>query len=196
MTTIVSLVHAVYIITRGGIPVIISALVEDCMSLTVANFPVVVSATIKHFSGSRSRDGDPDGDGQRWSTWKFHTPTQPVSTTTATTQLSSIFRPRGGGGGAGGRAVPVTTTTTSEGTDTTIDLTKKSAMPAYEVESEDQLFGASDAEKKTGGEMASDRNDQAATVATAVRREDRGVVRIDVLPYRHEPPPSPATGEP
>jgi len=35
----VSLVHAAYIITRGGIPVIISALVEDCMSLTVANFP-------------------------------------------------------------------------------------------------------------------------------------------------------------
>jgi hypothetical protein len=69
-------------------------------------------------------------------------------------------------------------------------------MPAYEVESEDQLFGASDAEKKTGGEMALDRNDQATTVATAVRREDRGVVRIDVLPYRHEPPRSPATGEP
>jgi hypothetical protein len=34
--TVVSLVHATY---RGGTPVIISALVEDCMSLTVANFP-------------------------------------------------------------------------------------------------------------------------------------------------------------
>ncbi|KAH9955898.1 hypothetical protein BC827DRAFT_1085255, partial [Russula dissimulans] len=46
VTTIVSLVHAAYIITRGGIPVIISALVEDCMSLTVANLPVVATASI------------------------------------------------------------------------------------------------------------------------------------------------------
>ena len=89
-----------------------------------------------------------------------------------------------------------TGTTNSDGTDTTIDITKKGAIPAYEVGSEEQLFVASGAEKKTEGEMALDRNDQATTVATAVRREDRGVVRIDVLPYRHEPPPSPATGEP
>ena len=112
--------------------------------------------------------------------------------------MTSNFRPRGGGGGAGGRAVAVNTTgtTTSDGTDMTIDITKKGAIPAYEVGSEEQLFGTSGAEKKTEGEMALDRNDQATTVATAVRREDRGVVRIDVLPYRHEPPPSPTTGEP
>jgi hypothetical protein len=36
MTNIVSLVHVAY---RGDTPVIISALVEDCMSLTVANLP-------------------------------------------------------------------------------------------------------------------------------------------------------------
>ncbi|KAF8262793.1 hypothetical protein EI94DRAFT_1600472, partial [Lactarius quietus] len=45
VTTIVSLVHAAYIISRGGIPVIISALVEDCMSLTVANLPNVATAS-------------------------------------------------------------------------------------------------------------------------------------------------------
>ncbi|KAH8986264.1 hypothetical protein EDB86DRAFT_2955924 [Lactarius hatsudake] len=32
--------HAAYIIGRGGIPVVISSLVEDCISLTVANLPV------------------------------------------------------------------------------------------------------------------------------------------------------------
>jgi hypothetical protein len=193
VTTIVSLVHASYIITRGGIPVIISALVEDCMSLTVANLPVVVTAGIIHFSGASSRDNDPDGDGQRWSSWKFHTRTQHLSTATNTTQLTSNFRPRGGGGG---RAVAVNTTATtnSDGTDTTIDVMKKGAIPAYEVGSEEQLFGAPGAEK-TEGEVAMAGNDQATTVATAVRREDRGVVRIDALPYRLEPP-SPATGEP
>jgi hypothetical protein len=179
-------VHAAYIITRGGIPVIISALVEDCMSLTVANLPVVASASIKHFSGS-SHDADPDGDGQRWSTWIFRTRTQPLDTVSITGQMSTGFRPRGGGGG---RDVAVNTTMTmSEVTDTTIDLTKKGAIP---VGSEEQLFGTSGVEKKTD-----DRNDP----ATAVRREDRGVVRIDLLPYPREPPPSPllptpATGEP
>ncbi|KAJ8096310.1 hypothetical protein PM082_011466 [Marasmius tenuissimus] len=47
VTTIVSLVDAVYIITTGGIPVVISALVEDCASLTVANVPVVITALLR-----------------------------------------------------------------------------------------------------------------------------------------------------
>ncbi|KAF8468523.1 hypothetical protein DFH94DRAFT_697739 [Russula ochroleuca] len=192
VTTIVSLVHASYIITRGGIPVIISALVEDCMSLTVANFPVVLSASIRHFSSSPSHDLDDD---EPSLTWKFRTPTQPDSGT-VTGQLSTGYRPRGGGG----RGVGNTTTTTSEVTDTTIDLTKKSVIPAFEVGSEEQLFGASGVEKKTEGEIAMDGNDQTTAVATAVRREDRGVVRIDVLPYPREPlpsplPPTPTTGE-
>ncbi|KAK7435207.1 hypothetical protein VKT23_019776 [Stygiomarasmius scandens] len=53
ITTIVSLVHAAYIINRAGIKVLISAIVEDCISLIVANIPVVVAASI---SLSNERD--------------------------------------------------------------------------------------------------------------------------------------------
>ncbi len=191
MTTVVSLVHAAYIITRGGIPVIISALVEDCMSLTVANLPVVATASISYFSVTAAREPDPDGDGQRWSSWKFRSRTQPTGTVTMTTQLTTDHRPKGGGP----RAVAANTRTTT--TDTTIDLTKKSSIPAFEIGSDEQLFDASGAEKTEGDEKV---NDQANAAATAVRREDRSVVRIDLLPYPREPPsplpPTPATGEP
>ncbi|KAJ6616997.1 hypothetical protein B0H10DRAFT_1347022 [Mycena sp. CBHHK59/15] len=44
VTTIVSLVHAAFILRNGGIKVVISALVEDCLSLIVANIPVVITA--------------------------------------------------------------------------------------------------------------------------------------------------------
>ncbi|KAJ7065399.1 hypothetical protein C8F01DRAFT_744462 [Mycena amicta] len=44
VTTIVSLVHAVYILNNGGIKVVISALVEDSLSLIVANIPVLVTS--------------------------------------------------------------------------------------------------------------------------------------------------------
>ena len=185
VTTIVSLVHASYIITRGGIPEVISALVEDCMSLTVANFPVVLGATIRHFSSAPSDDDDEPS-----LTWKFRVPTQPDSAT-VTGQLSTGFRPRGA----------VNTTTTIDVTNTTIDLTKKSGIPAFEVGSEERLFGASGAEKKTEGELVMDGNSPTTAVTTAVHREDRGVLRIDVLPYFRETPPSPllpptpATGE-
>lgn len=196
VTTVVSLVHAAYIITRGGIPVIISALVEDCMSLTVANVPVVVIASIRQFSITAAREPDPDGDGQRWSSWKFRTPTQPASTASMTTQLTTNFRSKGGSAGTrSGRMADNTGTMTT--TDTTIDLTKKSAIPALEIGSDEQLFGASNTEKKTEGEKV---NDQETAAATAVRREDRSVVRIDVLPYPRDPPsplpPTRATGEP
>jgi len=83
VTTIVSLVHAALIISRGGIPVVISALVEDCMSLTVANLPVVATASFRHLDSS-SAGPDGDGDGQRWSTWKFKTRSLPPSTTAGT----------------------------------------------------------------------------------------------------------------
>ncbi|CAK5267497.1 unnamed protein product [Mycena citricolor] len=46
VTTIVSLVHAAFILRNGGVKVVISALVEDCMSLVVANLPVVVTAFV------------------------------------------------------------------------------------------------------------------------------------------------------
>lgn len=191
VTTVVSLVHAAYIITRGGIPVIISALVEDCMSLTVANLPVVATASMRHFS-TTARDS-PDGDGQHWSSWKFRSPTQPA---TVSAQLATNFRPKGGGAGAGGGLMADNTGTMTT-TNTTIDLTKKSVIPALEIGSDEQLFGGSGTEKKTEGEKV---NDQETAAPTAVRREDRSIVRIDYLPYPHEPPsplpPTPATGEP
>jgi hypothetical protein len=113
-----------------------------------------------------------------------------------TAQLTSFFRSKGGGAGAGGGRI-VDNTGTMTTTDTTIDLTKKSAIPVLEIGSDEQLFGTSGAEKKTEGENV---NDQETVAATAVRREDRSVVRIDVLPYPREPPsplpPTPATGEP
>ncbi|KAJ7186981.1 hypothetical protein C8R46DRAFT_282393 [Mycena filopes] len=46
VTTIVSLVHAAFILRNGGIKVVISALVEDCLSLIVANLPVLVTTMI------------------------------------------------------------------------------------------------------------------------------------------------------
>ncbi|KAK7031664.1 hypothetical protein R3P38DRAFT_2925035 [Favolaschia claudopus] len=46
VTTIVSLVHAAFILQKGGIKVVISALVEDCFSLIVANIPVVVTTMV------------------------------------------------------------------------------------------------------------------------------------------------------
>ncbi|KAJ7302776.1 hypothetical protein DFH08DRAFT_720704 [Mycena albidolilacea] len=39
VTTIVSLVHAAFILRNGGVKEIISAIVEDCLSLIVANVP-------------------------------------------------------------------------------------------------------------------------------------------------------------
>jgi hypothetical protein len=113
-------------------------------------------------------------------------------------QFAANFRSKGGGGDTGrGRVTDHTGTTgTTTTTDTTIDLTKKSVIPPFEIGPDEQLFGASGAEKTEGEKV----NDREAAAATAVRREDRSVVRIDVLPYPHEPPPplppTPATGEP
>ncbi|KAJ6580887.1 hypothetical protein B0H19DRAFT_1251167 [Mycena capillaripes] len=46
VTTVVSLVHAAYILKRGHIRVLISAVTEDCVSLIVANIPVVVTTMV------------------------------------------------------------------------------------------------------------------------------------------------------
>ncbi|KAH8835079.1 hypothetical protein DL96DRAFT_21641 [Flagelloscypha sp. PMI_526] len=54
-TTIVSLVHAAYILSKGGIKVLISALVEDTCSLIVANLPVLIGATFRIHWRRRSR---------------------------------------------------------------------------------------------------------------------------------------------
>jgi len=166
VTTIVSLVHASYIITRGGIPVIISALVEDCMSLTVANLPVVATASYRRLSGVNPRDANPDGDGQRWSSFKFRTRSNlPGSTTRWSTGI-----------GVSRGAVTVDTT---ELTGTTFGQTK-ATIPAYAIGSKGSFSGT-----KTEGEAA-----EKSQAFGQVRREDRGVVRIDVLPYPHEQPAS------
>ncbi|KAI0288944.1 hypothetical protein BC826DRAFT_1188097 [Russula brevipes] len=175
VTTIVSLVHAAYIITRGGIPVIISALVEDCMSLTVANLPVVATASFRRLSGV-SRHEHPDGDGQRWSSFKFRTRTQPPGATTATHWTTGF------GAGAGGVSVHNTTT---EFTGTSVEMTKNT-IPAFAV-GPDGLFSGT----MTKGDFDGDA--EKGQVLEQVRPEDGGVVRIDVLPYPREPPPPPAS---
>ncbi|KAI0246060.1 hypothetical protein BJV78DRAFT_199416 [Lactifluus subvellereus] len=161
VTTIVSLVHAAYIITEGGIPVVISALVEDCMSLTVANVPVVATASFRRISSS----ADDDADGQRWSSFKFRTrTTRPPG---VTTRWSTGFGLSRGG---------VIVGNVTEVTDTTLELSKNSEPP-YSAGSlgPDEMFAGA----KTGGKPDGSVGD--------VRREDRGVVRIDALPYPRHP---------
>jgi hypothetical protein len=116
-TTIVSLVHAALIISRGGIPGVISALVEDCMSLTVANLPVVATASILRLS--RDSNGNGDADGQRWSSFKFKTRTMPISTGDVT---PTFFSRAGGDAG------------------TATELTGTSGTGAYSLGS-DMMFG-------------------------------------------------------
>ncbi|KZV95653.1 hypothetical protein EXIGLDRAFT_671924 [Exidia glandulosa HHB12029] len=47
VTTIVSLVHAVYILRTGGTKVLVAAIVEDTVSLMVANLPVAATAAMR-----------------------------------------------------------------------------------------------------------------------------------------------------
>ncbi|KAI9436119.1 hypothetical protein BJY52DRAFT_1130609 [Lactarius psammicola] len=179
VTTIVSLVHAAYIISRGGIPVLISALVEDCMSLTVANLPVVATAWIRHVSG----DSNGDGDGQRWSSFKFKTRTMPpstgVNTTFFTTGFGAVSR------GAAGAGVDAEAGTATELTGTSLERSKGTVsmgLGAYSIGSvgPDELFA--NGTKSVGGTAEKDDG----------RREDKGgVVRIDVLPYPREQPQPP-----
>ncbi|KAJ7922315.1 hypothetical protein B0H13DRAFT_1707824 [Mycena leptocephala] len=46
VTTIVSLVHSAFILTDDDKKILISAIVEDCLSLIVANIPVIITTTI------------------------------------------------------------------------------------------------------------------------------------------------------
>jgi len=175
-TTIVSLVHAAYIITTGGIRVIIAALVEDCMSLTVANLPVVATASLQRLSGVSSR-ANPDEDGQRWSSFKFRSRSRAPGATNTTTNWTTGF---GGGGGGGG--VVVGDTTHTEFTGTTLEPTK-STIP---VVSEDVFASTSTKIEKDGDAEKGTAFDQQVHRVDG----DGGVVRIDVLPYPREPPPS------
>jgi hypothetical protein len=174
VTTIVSLVHAAYIISRGGIPVVISALVEDCMSLTVANLPVVATASFRRLDSESNNDGD----GQRWSTWKFKTRTLPMTTNEGN---SATYFTTGLGAGSRSRSVAVDPDmgTATELTSSALEQSKGSVsvgMGAYSL-------GSVDAEDVFAN----------GTKAVDPRREEKpGVVRIDVLPYsRDQPPPKP-----
>jgi hypothetical protein len=178
-TTIVSLVHAAYIITTGGIRVIIAALVEDCMSLTVANLPVVATASLQRLSGASSRDPNPDGDGQRWSSFKFRSRSRAPGATSATTNWTTDFGGGGGGGGGGdgGRGGAVVDSTHTEFTGTTLEPTKSTIPVFASASTKDEKDG--DTEKGTAFDQQVHRVNG-----------DGGVVRIDVLPYPREPPPS------
>ncbi|KAJ7922316.1 hypothetical protein B0H13DRAFT_125073 [Mycena leptocephala] len=46
VTTIVSLVHSAFLLTHANMKILISAIVEGCVSLIVANIPVVITTTI------------------------------------------------------------------------------------------------------------------------------------------------------
>ncbi|KAJ7847068.1 hypothetical protein B0H13DRAFT_2362622 [Mycena leptocephala] len=46
VTTIVSLVHSAFILTDDDKKILISAIVQDCLSLIVANIPVIITTTI------------------------------------------------------------------------------------------------------------------------------------------------------
>jgi len=171
VTTVVSLVHAAYIITTGGIPVVISALVEDCMSLTVANLPVVATASLRRLTGVSTRDANPDYDGQRWSSFKFRTRTlQPGATTHLTTGFGAISR---------GAGIRIPTVTDVSGM-TTFDPAK-STIP---VVSED-VFAAT----PTKVELDGDAEKGQSFDPQVCRGDGAGVVRIDTLPYPREPPP-------
>jgi hypothetical protein len=165
MTTIVSLVHASYILREGGIPEVIAALVEDCMSLTVANVPVVATASFRRFFGTRSLDETEDHDGQRWSALKFHTwTTRPPG---ATTYRSTGFNPELTRG-------EVSVSNTTELTSTTLNSTRKS-KPVYSVGTlgpNETFVGA-----KTDGEQD----------VNAKTGKDEGVVHMDVLPFPRQP---------
>ncbi|KAF8997832.1 hypothetical protein BDQ17DRAFT_1362679 [Cyathus striatus] len=47
ITTVVSLVHVVYIFLADGTKVVVSGLIENCVSLVVCNIPVILTACLK-----------------------------------------------------------------------------------------------------------------------------------------------------
>ncbi|KAI0053213.1 hypothetical protein FA95DRAFT_1552711 [Auriscalpium vulgare] len=120
VTTVVSLVHAVYIIRSGGKNVLIAAIVELGMSLTVANVPVVVTAFARVVKRDASAAGteDPDG-GPRWTTLQFRRVTGQYSVSAGTRQF-------GGATTGTGSVMPGTVTlATLHGSDETSQFDSK-----------------------------------------------------------------------
>jgi hypothetical protein len=76
----VSLVHATYILTIGGTKVLIAAIVEDTVSLMVANLPVVFMASLRVLGTTTEDDSEPPTGGI--STFRFNTRTGATGATT------------------------------------------------------------------------------------------------------------------
>jgi len=55
VTTIVSLVHGVYLLTSTGLPVLIAGITEDCVSLVVCNITVIATAMLRRGQDSPTR---------------------------------------------------------------------------------------------------------------------------------------------
>nr|GAT51399.1 predicted protein [Mycena chlorophos] len=79
VTTIVSLVHAVLILKNGGTKVVIAALVEDTLSLIVANVPVVITSAFQ-ITGELNHTSR--GSSLRFTTLPWHFRTQNTTTIT------------------------------------------------------------------------------------------------------------------
>jgi len=47
ITTVVSLVHSIYLLTTTGLPVLVAVITEDCVSLVVCNITVIATAMLR-----------------------------------------------------------------------------------------------------------------------------------------------------
>ncbi|KAI0058788.1 hypothetical protein BV25DRAFT_1829790 [Artomyces pyxidatus] len=175
VTTIVSLVHAAYIITSGGKNVLISALVEDCMSLTVANVPVVATALLRSMaarqSGPSAYADETDG-GPRWSSFRFKT------RLTGQWGLSTAARSQ----------APATTTNAKEtyASSTELETTTAGSVPTQKAGahyiSVGSLRGESQWEPEAGAPRKVGVGENYISVGSVRHDVEDGVVRIGNLP--------------
>ncbi|KAF7317681.1 hypothetical protein MKEN_00855800 [Mycena kentingensis (nom. inval.)] len=90
VTTIVSLVHAAFILQKAGIKVVISALVEDTLSLIVANIPVMVTSLV-NLTGDLGSESELRSTSLRFSSMPWYHAQTRNTTFTATTATSYEF---------------------------------------------------------------------------------------------------------
>ena len=167
--------HTAPIISRGGIPVIISALIKDFMSLTIANLPITVTASFWSLSSDWSNGDDA---GQCWSTWKFKVRTMPLTTTGGGTTyfmsgFSAVSRI------ASGVRVDADAGAATELTGTVLEQSKglvSIGTGVYYLDSvgSNDLFAYS-----------------TKSVDDGCHKDKNGVVRIDVLSYSRNQPSKP-----
>ncbi|KAH8976605.1 hypothetical protein EDB86DRAFT_3251409 [Lactarius hatsudake] len=122
-----------------------------------------------------------DGEGQRWSSFKFKTRTMPPSSGAGTAFFTTGF---GAVSRSAGASVGANAGTETELTGTSLEQSKGtvSGIGAYSLGAvgPDELFA--NGTKSVDG---------AAETAEGRREDKGGVVRIDMLPYPHEQPPRP-----